>query len=294
MRSKRHHAVPQFYLKGFCGSDELLWLHDLKDLTAVKVNTEDSLVEKYLYSPETGENPHDDSIESMLAEYIDGPTVKPLSKLVNGIRLSDEERAQVALFIAFQEYRVPQMRDQINKLTTEIAQLVLDVSAQNQEYIQKTLDKSEYKLSEDDIKKTISAIIDGKFEIKATKVSWLHAMRTPIDIASTIYNMPWAIITAPEGFEFLTSDVPVVKILTDRDVPNIYSGGWLSPSAEGTFALNTKTCLAIRPDGIEGTFVGERIWCKDVNQRLILSARRFVISHRREEFVEKIARRRND
>lgn len=99
---------------------------------------------------------------------------------------------------------------------------------------------------------------------------------------------------APSDFEFLTSDVPIVKIVIHPKFPRMYAGGWLSPHAETTFTLDPKTCLVISPEGFEGQLVGKRSWCKDVNRRLIMKANRFVISREKESFVEKVATKRND
>jgi hypothetical protein len=138
----------------------------------------------------------------------------------------------------------------------------------------------------------VQAVKEGGIDVQATKIPWLSSMTIATEIADLIYRLPWTLIDAPRGVEFLTSDAPLVKVLTDRAVPSFFAGGWLSPSAETTFALSPSTCLAIRPDGIEARIEGKKRWCRDLNKRVVAQANRFVVSRSRDSYVEKLAKKR--
>lgn len=293
MPAKRHHAVPQFYLRRFTGEDGFLWLHDLDAAKAVRVRTDDALVEKYLYAPEIGDDPHDDAIEKMFAQHVEGPAAEPIGRLIEpGEEISDEDRGRIAIFLAFQEVRVPRMRDTVQKFMSEVGTRILSIAVEHPEHIQRTLEEAEAPVSDEELEKMVEAVRSGGIDVQATKIPWLSSMAIATEIADLIYRLPWTLIDAPRGVEFLTSDAPLVKVLTDRAVPSLFAGGWLSPSAETTFALSPGTCLAIRPDGIEARIEGKKRWCRDVNKRLVAQANRFAVSRRRDSYVEKLAKKR--
>lgn len=290
---KRHHAVPQFYLKRFTDSAGLLWLHDLDRATAVQVRPNDALVEKYLYSPEIGVDPHDDTLEEFLAVNVEGPAAPALDALANGSQLSDEYRQRMAVFLAFQEIRVPRWRDLVTDFTSKIGDRVLKLSAAHPDYMRRVFDEMGKEISDEDLSRMIEGIQSGGFSVEATKAAWFQSMLIANEIAQMLHRMPWTVVEASRDIEFVTSDAPIAKVLTDRSVPTMFAGGWLSPSAESTFVLDPKCCLVIRPDGKEGRIAGPKAWCKNVNTRLIWQANRFVVSRAREAFVETIAQKRS-
>src|SRR5215218_5726289 len=107
MASQRHHAVPRFYLKRFASDDGFIWLHDIKAQTAVRVTPSNAIVEKFLYSPEAGDNPKDDTFEQFLAQHVESPAAPALQRLANGDSISSDDRQRIAVFLAFQEFRIP-------------------------------------------------------------------------------------------------------------------------------------------------------------------------------------------
>ncbi|HEU4561312.1 MAG TPA: DUF4238 domain-containing protein [Longimicrobium sp.] len=292
MTKKRHHAVPQFYLRRFTDSAGLLWLHDLDNATAVQVRPSDALVEKYLYSPETGANPHDDTLEEFFAVHVEGPAAPALDTLARGAELPDEDRQRVAVFLAFQEIRVPRWRDLVTDFASKIGDRILKMSAARPEYMRRVFDEMGEEVSDEDLTRMIEGIESGGLSVEATKAAWFQSMHVASETAQMLYRMPWTVVEASRDVEFVTSDAPIAKVLTDRSVPPMYAGGWLSPSAESTFVLDPRCCLVIRPDGTEGRIAGPKAWCKNVNTRLIWQANRFVVSRARETFVETVARKR--
>lgn len=291
MTSKRHHAVPRFYLTRFAAEDGRVWLHDIKTQTATRVTPEKAIVEKYLYSPEVGENPKDDTFERFLAERIEGPAAPALERLASGEEFSSEDRERIALFIAYQEFRVTRMRDAITKMVTEVGRGIMDLAIQHPESMKRTFEEMGKPISDEDLAKMIEGYKTGGIVLEATKTPWLASAGVPTQIAEMLYRMPWTVLEAPAGIEFITSDTPIVKVVTGPNVPQWQGVGWLSPSAESTFALDPTHILAIKPDGKEGRFLVNRSWCKDVNSRVVSQARRFVVSRSADSYVEQLAKK---
>lgn len=279
-RARRHHHVPQFYLRRFTASNGLLWMHDLKTAHAREVAPIDALVESYLYSPETGDDPHNDEIETFLADHVDGPAVEPIARLASGELLVGEDRERVALFIAFQQMRVPNSRDTVQGFIEQVGDHMLRILARP-ERIRNTFAEMGKSVSESEIQTIVKLVQDGSIRSKATKIPWFQAMGVATRTARIIDALPWTVTRAPDNVEFVTSDVPVVNVLTDPSVPRQFEGGWLSPSAESTFPLDPRTCLAIVPGGKEEVSDVTEKWCIDVNRRTAHRARRFLVSQQR-------------
>jgi hypothetical protein len=184
------------------------------------------------------------------------------------------------------------MRDSVGSSVAEMGKRIMQVAAEHPEYMRKVFRQIGRELSDQDLNKLTEAITTGGIEINATKIAWLRSTTNAHEIARMLYRMPWIVAEAPASFEFLTSDAPIAKVLTDRSVPRMFAGGWISPSAESTFALDPKRCLVIRPDGKAGRLIARKPWSKDVNSRLIGQANRFVISRSRDSYVETVARKR--
>lgn len=288
---KLHHAVPKFYIKRFAKADGLVYLHDKQRLSVVRVHPDAAIAENYLYAPEVGETPYDDSFEKFLSDHVDSPAAPIIEKLTFGDSISDEERSYMALFLAFQDMRIPRTRDLIAKFMGNIGRKLLRMQAQHPDSMKRILENMGEKVSDERIRDLADDIKRNEFVVEPTKVMWLESMSIAVDIAEVIYRMPWIVAEAHPDIEFITSDAPIAKILTDRSIPRIFGVGWLSPSVESTFTLSPSHCLIIRPDRKEGRYEAPKSWCKNVNRRLILQARRFVISRNRDSYIEIISKK---
>jgi hypothetical protein len=276
-RSKRHHSVPQEHLRRFTGEDGLLYQYQRGDGTVRRVSPTNAAVESYLYAPGDGPDPRADDVEAFLSEKIEGPAIPALRKLADGDpELSDEERHRVALYIAFQEQRVPAMRDRILDFAKEIAMDLMRTAPYREDFESMCREIGE---DPDEVRRGQKLLEEGGMTLEMSNRLWLSIfLDVSVKLASLIVSMRWLIADAPTGFEFVTSDRPVVKVLTDRTVPSTYAGGWLSPSAEATFTLRPERTLVITAEGHQGRAKLPLEWCEDVNRRTIRSCHRFVFS----------------
>lgn len=302
-RRKRHHYLPRLYLSRFVNEEGLLWQYERGKSEPVLVKPKDAAVEGYLYAPGVGDDPRNDSVESFLADFVDGPAVEPLEKLIAGDELSTEDRTRLSLYIAFQEFRVPERRDWILSIVEGLAGQFMDLVTARPEFFRAELERTTGReFSEEDAERIIQSHREGKFEIKATKVTWLQCLLgVSQDLVPTIAQLKWLVVEvgAHEDLEFVTSDTPVTKVLTDRSVPEMFAGGWESPSAESTLTLTPKHLLVMTPGGAAGRVLAEgrsfskvKSWLKNINTRTIAQSRRFAFSRSRQDFVGKILARR--
>jgi len=288
---KRHHYASESYLGRFTGPDGLLWIYPVDESEPQPVNPRNAAVERYLYAPEVGEKPRDDAVEVVLAEMVDGPAVPAINRLIRGEQLLPEDRSIVAFYVAVQELRVPAIRDQHGLNLEHLFGMTTDVLVEHPEHVKEKA--AEMGLPPQQVLAGLQAIKDGRLQLRATKVSWLHSLFEVVrGTAPLIAKLPWLVVEAPPGFEFLTSDCPVVKVLTDRSVRDLYAGGWLSPSAEATLVLDPEHVLLITPEGGEGRQLGRPGWCEDVNRRTLEQAYRYVFGRSRADWIARAIHQR--
>ncbi len=283
----RHHFLAVHYLRRFTAPDGLLWLYPLDGSAPRRVHPRNAAVERYLYASEVGERPHDDILEEVLAETVDGPAAPALERLINGDRMLPEHRAAVALYIALQELRVPAFRDQHSANVEQMFRVVTNILAEHPDHVGEKA--AEYGLPSLQVLAGLRAIKDGRLRLAATKVSWLDSLfKVARDTAPLIAQLLWIVVEAPPGFEFVTSDCPVVKVPTDRSISPLYAGGWVSPSAEGTLVLDPGHVLvmkAMKAKGDTGRRKGALAWCNNVNSRTVAQAYRYVFSRSQQDCV---------
>src|SRR5262249_53901172 len=159
-------------------------------------------------------------------------------RLAAGDPISDEDRQRIAIFVAYQEFRIPRMKDAIQGFMGEVAQRILRVSVEHPDSMKRTFEKMGKPISDSDLARLVAYVKNGEMTVKVNKIPWLAAGEVPTDIARLLANMPWTVLEAPSGFEFLTSDCPITKVVTDPSVPPMLRGGWVTRSAECTLALD--------------------------------------------------------
>jgi hypothetical protein len=273
---KKHHYNTQHALRRFADVDELLWMYRRGSADPVRVSVRDAASENFLYAPEDGPTPHDDSIEVWLADNIDGPAARILEKLIQHEALSSQERYNLSAYLVAQSLRTPKARDELlNHFGRRWKPVLLEMLA-DKERVREVMQGSEHTPpSDEQIAQWVAAIQDGEYQIEAMKAYWLDYFTTRIrQFAPIVMNLPMAVLTAPAEHEVLTSDSPLV---------GIWPAGWLAAS-EITLPLDVKRVLLVGGAAVAG---GNRrpAWFRDINSRTIRNARRFVFSRTRQSFI---------
>ena len=86
---KRHHYLPQFYLKGFC-RNEHLWVYDREKNEIRRQTPINTAIQTHYYSFENKDGEKNTEIESFLSE-IEGLTKPILGKISNKLDISTED-----------------------------------------------------------------------------------------------------------------------------------------------------------------------------------------------------------
>jgi len=100
---KRHHYVPQFYLKGFTEHDSL-WVYDLEKREIRQQRPGSIAVKKHFYSVTNEKGERDNSVELALSQA-EGAAAPAVAALARGESESEEQRGDLAFFAALMKNR---------------------------------------------------------------------------------------------------------------------------------------------------------------------------------------------
>lgn len=128
-RSKRHHLVPQFYLRRFADQKDRISATRLSTNQVLKTHIRNAAVEGGFYSISHDDLP-DDFIEGGLAE-IEAAAEKVFRSLDRGqFSISEEDRFTISLFIAVQFTRTRDWRERYLCLADFVARMSVDLQIQ--------------------------------------------------------------------------------------------------------------------------------------------------------------------
>ncbi len=274
-RKKRHHFRPILHLRHFVDATGQLWVHDRSGAVPPFQQIPDNVgFEKDLYVPEGGADAGTDAFENWLAEHVDGPAAAPLAKAVAAQPLSRSERSSLAGFIAAQDLRTPRARDLITALFHAGLQEEWKKWEHDPQSLADAIRKdSGTSYSADEIRDLLS-----EYDFRVTRDAWLGVAQDMLNkIAKKIYGMTWSYGRAPDGAEFITTDIGIAKCSRPAQfVP--WELGFAGQREVWVFPLSPEATLVLSPRGRghAGTLKGE--WVRAANARLLADAHRFVYS----------------
>jgi len=304
MATQQAHFVPKTYLKGFCFDKKKQKVHAYNAKTGdVRPTSIDTICsQRYLYRVEDAAGQPSDEIEDFFAKEIEPRYQGWLNQIRNGKNLSNPDIADLAHYVAIQHLRVPTTLDD----TTKMGESIFRESV-NEEWA-KLLDDDERKRVLQELEKEhpnefaefrakkphsqellsredIQNIIDGKgydFKVDVGKNNIIKLMLESIPhVAEQIVASGWNFVTAPEGTEFLTSDMPCfVMIPTVRGAISFRHGGFGQPGAYVVLPLSKDICLVIEQGKYYQKFgVVTPRTVDEINQMTAEHSKQYLVGH---------------
>lgn len=285
---KYHHFRPIHHLRHFANANGAVWVYDVQGKMPVQpLGLSVVGGEKYLYAPEAGEEPKDDSFERWLADHIDGPAAEPIRKLIESGDLSTlahGERSKLAAYFGVLEMRTPRVRDFL---------IALFSGELNDEYLEMTLDRGRVKreiterygveYSDEELEELIAT-----HHVNVEKDVWLEFMQRNVNIAGKrIFRMGWRMVKAPPNYAYVTNDVGAVKFAGSFDVPRSYKLAFAAERSHWLIPLSSKWAIALDPGETGEPVEARPAWIKTVNKQIAADAYRFVYCQRKSPFVAK-------
>ncbi|MCK4564174.1 MAG: DUF4238 domain-containing protein [Verrucomicrobia bacterium] len=220
---KRHHYLPQFYLR-FFARNKLLWIYDRELNEFRKQPPINTTVKKHYYAIEQEDGEKNLELEKHLAD-IEGKAKGIISKLVAKEYITDEEKITFSVFLAYMNFRVPDFEKSVNKFQESILRRANALMFSDEKHAQATLDQYK-KDTGDDIEISATELVEfqknGNYEIQTHRNESLRIMvEITAEMAKYFSLMDWGIHHAPKGTAFITTDNPFLLTPPPNYEPNI-------------------------------------------------------------------------
>lgn len=253
-RPKVQHYLSQAYLRGFgtgSGRKAMLYVYERNRPEPFRQKPQGAARETNFYSFQRPDGTTDDSVESLLG-LVENEAIPILRKMASQeTQLSWEERDRVALFIAFQELRVPWTRENFEGLHGQLIKRLSEFHARIPGLLERDLRELEQKgedlkgVTADSLREFLER---GEYTIEVSPIVSLRSMLQLAPFLHGFYiEMKWTVLRALGTAFFVASDNPVVRF-----DPNYRGGffgvGLVGPTIEIRFPIDKNTCLVITQD----------------------------------------------
>lgn len=251
-RPRSQHYVTRAYLEGFVADgQEMLYVYTRGKDSSFRAKPENLAAINNYYSPKRPDGTYDDRIENAFATQVEGPGIAVIKKLMSGQRqLSRFARGHLAMLLAIQEYRVPWMREEMQKFMQAMLERFSKSMAEAPGLMEATIKK----LSLADPGKEAElanqlreGLNTGEIHIAATPEASMHAMGYVLETLPNIYyTMGWEILES-KTTPFITSDCPVHRFYEPVQTKAPYRG-LMDSRVEVRFPLCKNRMLVLRHD----------------------------------------------
>lgn len=287
MEKDNHHFIPQGYLRKFTilGEKSLIWEYDKKEGFFSKkpksVRKICAIKQYYAQEDEQG-NINKNNIEDAFSKYTESPGIRVINSIPKTVKssfkLSQDERAALAFFLALLATRGPIFRDAVKNIHKKAVELV------GESVIHELLKNGEVP---DVVKKQIEkngVLGTVKFNVK----NWV-SLRPMIDMAHfgaiVLLRKKWDFVQPSQKKYFVTSDNPYVF-----NAPEDVSVGPFHPLANITIPLRKDIAfIASSPvEHEEEEFTITKISeeeTKELNSKIIEAAMRYVFTPIKDDLI---------
>jgi len=280
------HYVPRFLLEYFTDGG-MLQIYDRKVNGFRSQPSNRTAGEKsyYVFTDKKGKSR--DELEKMFSA-IESTASVVIKNLAGGEnKLSMQDKAELALFIAALYLRVPESLKKSEDMATAMTKEVMSKSAMFDQHFNKVMDKVEKNLGKKttpemrkDIQKTF---VQKDYRMGFPKGYLLKLMMVNLEeIYKIMIQMEWIIIKAPDGKSFISSDRPA---FTFNPKPEGFWGsgiGLIALNCETSVILTPKLAIYLnqkrKPKSIK-FITGTSDMVDNFNFRTAIVSSRFVISH---------------
>jgi hypothetical protein len=262
---KRHHYLPQFYLRNFC-RDGLLWVYDRERNEYRQQTPINTAIENQFYTAIGPDGEKHTHIEKFFS-FIEGETKPIIEKIDNGQKIDPNEKGMLATFISFLKVRVPNFEKTVNeaneKMIKKVNQFMFSSEEQTAALIKK-VEETTGKRQDISPKDLMDFVQGDRYTMNFQRELYLSTMiEMGQKMVMYFLSMDWLFLQSPSTSSFITSDSPFILIPpTDFDPKGFYGVGILSPGAKKVIPLSAKTCLVMCDYGekiVYGTIPREKV-----------------------------------
>jgi hypothetical protein len=210
---KRHHVVPEFYLKRFSheGEIELVARDDCRAVISTGVSA--ALAQKHFYSIDTNQG-RDTIVEKMFASEIEGPAARAIARVIDQRKPTSFPglRGAIATFLAFQFVRGPAARHAAVEFFKAGARKVTSMATP--EIVQGVLARQGEPISLSDARDLLRFAQSDDYRMEVSSEANVHlsvALKTALKLIPIFLQRSWTILDFPAPV-LLTGDEPLALV----------------------------------------------------------------------------------
>jgi hypothetical protein len=253
--SRRHHYLPQMYLRGFANDTEQVWVFDRQDDKYVHQHVINTAVEKDFYTILDPNGRKTDRVEQMRAKEVEGPMKRIIERLDDrDLGWEEEERAILALFVALLRTRNPAFNSDQNESTEQLHRWWAKATHSSVEAVEESMQKYEQEtgqeLTDISAEEIFEMIRDNRYQIKNPRQNNVKMMLSLApEIAQALFRLNWDVLSAPKGCAFVTCDNPFTVVPPPCFDDLIQGYGILTPGASTVVPLSGRTAICFHGEG---------------------------------------------
>lgn len=280
---KRQHFLPRFYLDKF-GRDGVLAVYD-RDLNEIRMQRpENTGVIGHFYTIEDDQGRKRYELEHVLSEA-EAKAAPIIAKLAAKQSLTEDERGDMAIFVALGLCRTPDLVESIKRMHGQMIKSMSKIMFSEIEQVKQQLRRGkDSPTKEEDLDQQAKELIEfveaDQYTIE-TDHQWALGMSMEMfaKIAPILAGRDWLIVHRDsEKRSFITTDAPLVLTTTNPRENNFWGIGFANPDALVLFPLTESCALLI--SGNKGDFNHRVIGAnqiRDFNLMVADRCQRFVI-----------------
>lgn len=287
---KRHHFLPETYQRGFLSDEGYIWVYEKGGHEPRPQQPKDTGVIKHYYRITLADGSTDSSLETQAFSKLDD-LWKPLYDTIcrDPEGLSAENLISFLLFAAFLYVRVPRTQNAVQELARATAIETVNVLANSGPELSMVYDqllqqsKIPASFSMEDLRMLITDV-DKQFNVSINRdFVLLTTLQVADDVLSQLLTMSMAILPAPPGVQFITSDCPVVPFVPLQGGQAKIGAGFDLPGAEVTLPISPALCAYLCRDRKPPPSLQE------INNRTAFCAEKEIYASNREQWVIDLA-----
>ena len=284
---KRHHYVPQCYLKNFTfdESKKLLYAYSRRG-EIIKTNIRDIAVKKHLYTFIEKRTKRKTNIIEKFFSEIERMACPILKRIVNkkNIKVNKKEKGILSLFVSLLATRTPAFDSWQRGIEMEVTKKVMQKIAENPTALKSHFKKAGIKVKNDKEFEEMRELIlemDNHFqtELKGGKSYFFkRSMKLAFQpLASIFFYKKWHLLVNQTSRVFVTSDNPVA-IQKSKGVPWQFNSGF----AGGVIilSLSPHLCLLLRNTSLKEEIINvNRSQVERINHSIMLFSQNFIYTN---------------
>jgi hypothetical protein len=298
-RTKKHHYLPQSYLRGFAtesNPDQIWRVEKSAEAKSHLVSIKDA-GEKNDYHTFDRSGGHKDSssVEQGLSK-LEGIHSATIARILRKESFTPDDRGNISSFVSLMRVRVPSFKKCIEDQYISTAKVIGSMLAKGRRF-EEVIQKYRIPIMEDvpeDVRADIfgrmrKMIIEDRYSIEISNTELLRSMFTLAFDRATIFSlngMRVSVWDVPAGLSLITCDQPVA-LFQPQSGEMIAPAGLLDPHTVLSMSLSSRCAIRLdwrKGDGERGTLSATQV--EEINRRTIVMAHSAVYAASPDEVIK--------